>query len=54
MYINRELVVVSLPRANHLCSEYYLFEEGQATRNKAGMWGGDCEAPWDWRSTGNK
>ncbi len=47
--INREMVVSGLARAYRQYSERYLYEEHGAMRNKAGMWGGDCEAPWDWR-----
>jgi len=49
MDINREMVVVGLARAYRQYSERYLYEEHGAMRSKAGMWGGNCEAPWDWR-----
>ena len=47
--INREMVVAGLARAYRQYSERYLYEEHGAMRNKAGMWGGDCQAPWEWR-----
>ncbi len=47
--INREMVVAGLARAYRQYSERYLYEEHRAMRNKAGMWGGDCDAPWEWR-----
>ena len=47
--INREMVKAGLARAYRQYSERYLYEEASAMRSKAGMWGGNCEAPWDWR-----
>ena len=49
MDINREMVKAGLARAYRQYSKRYLYEEHGAMRNKAGMWGGDCEAPWVWR-----
>ena len=47
--INRAMVVAGLARAYRQYSERYLYEEHGAMRNKAGMWGGECEPPWEWR-----
>ena len=47
--INRAMVIAGLARAYRQYSERYLFEEHSAMRNKAGMWGGECMAPWEWR-----
>ena len=49
MDINREMVIAGLARAYRQYSERYLYEEHSAMRNKAGMWGGECMAPWEWR-----
>jgi len=49
MDINREMVVSGLARAYRQYSKRYLYEEHGAMRNKAGMWGGECMAPWEWR-----
>jgi endonuclease YncB( thermonuclease family) len=49
MDINREMVVAGLARAYRKYSKRYLYEEHRAMKNKAGMWGGECEAPWEWR-----
>lgn len=49
MDINREMVVFGLARAYRQYSKRYLYEEHGAMRNKAGMWGGECMAPWEWR-----
>ena len=49
MDINREMVKAGLARAYRQYSERYLYEEHGAMRTKAGMWGGECMAPWDWR-----
>ena len=51
--INRAMVVTGLARAYRQYSERYLYEEHGAMRNKAGMWGGECMAPWEWRKKGN-
>ncbi len=47
--INRAMVVAGLARAYRQYSERYLYEEHHAMRNKAGIWAGECRAPWDWR-----
>jgi endonuclease YncB( thermonuclease family) len=47
--INRAMVVAGLARAYRQYSERYLYEEYGAMRNKAGMWSGECLAPWEWR-----
>lgn len=47
--INREMVKAGLARAYRQYSERYLYEEHGAMRNKAGMWDGECEPPWEWR-----
>jgi endonuclease YncB( thermonuclease family) len=47
--INREMVIAGLARAYRQYSKRYLYEEHSAMRNKAGIWGGECEAPWEWR-----
>lgn len=47
--INRAMVVAGLARAYRKYSKRYLYEEHSAMRNKAGMWGGECMPPWEWR-----
>lgn len=47
--INRGMVVAGLARAYRKYSKRYQYEEHGAMRNKAGMWGGECDAPWEWR-----
>lgn len=47
--LNREMVKAGLARAYRQYSKRYLYEEHSAMRAKAGMWGGECEAPWLWR-----
>ena len=47
--INREMVIAGLARAYRKYSERYLNEEHSAMKSKAGMWGGECEPPWEWR-----
>lgn len=49
MDINREMVISGLARAYRQYSKRYLYEEHGAMRNKAGMWGGECMPPWEWR-----
>jgi endonuclease YncB( thermonuclease family) len=49
MDINREMVKAGLARAYKQYSKRYLYEEHSAINNKAGMWGGECMAPWEWR-----
>lgn len=47
--LNAELVKAGLAMAYRQYSKRYLYEEASAQRAKAGMWGGKCEPPWEWR-----
>ena len=48
--INRELVRLGWALAYREFTMAYVAEEADAERRKAGLWMGEFETPWDWRT----
>jgi endonuclease YncB( thermonuclease family) len=47
--LNKELVRVGLAMAYRQYSMRYVGEEASARKLMVGMWGQDCDPPWEWR-----